>query len=50
MEDCALIDEEQHRQKQNNVCLQRQEEDQRLIADGEGKISQATNKILTTHL
>lgn len=39
MEDCTLINKEQHRWKQNDVHLQKQEEDCKLIADGEGMIS-----------
>jgi hypothetical protein len=39
MEDHALIDEEQRRRKRNYARLQKQEEDRKLIADGEGKIS-----------
>ena len=39
MEDQTLIDEEQRRRKQNYARLQKQEEDRKLIADGEGKIS-----------
>ena len=39
MEDHTLIDEEQCRQKQNNACLEKQEADHKLIADGQGKIN-----------
>ena len=39
MEDHTLIDGEVHRQKQNNMRLQKEEEDCQLITDGEGKIS-----------
>ncbi len=39
MEDHTLIDEEQRRRKRNNARLRKQEEDRKLIADGEGKIS-----------
>ena len=39
MEDHTLIDREVCRQKQNNTCMWKQEEDRCLIADGEGKIS-----------
>ena len=39
MEDHTLIDGEVRRQKRNNTCLQKEEEDRQLITDGEGKIS-----------
>lgn len=39
MEDQTLIDEKQRRRKRNNACLEKQEADHKLIADGEGKIN-----------
>ena len=39
MEDHTSIDEEQRRRKRNFTRLQKQEEEQKLIADGESKIS-----------
>ena len=39
MEDHTLINEEQHRQNQNNACLEKQEVDHKLITDGQGKIN-----------
>ena len=33
-----LIQDELHRQKCNNTCLRREEEERRLIAEGEGKL------------
>lgn len=41
MGDHTLINEEVRRRKRNNTRLRKQEEDRRLIADGEGKISQS---------
>ena len=39
MEDHTLIDGEQCRRKRNNACLEKQEADHKLIAEGEGKIN-----------
>jgi hypothetical protein len=39
IEDHTVINEEQRRRKRNFARLQKKEEEQRLIADGEGKIS-----------
>ena len=39
MGDHILIDKEVRRRERNNARLRKQEEDHRLIADGEGKIS-----------
>jgi hypothetical protein len=39
MDDPSLIDEEQRRRKRNYARLRKEEENQKLIADGEGKIS-----------
>jgi hypothetical protein len=39
MEDPTGIDGELRRRKRNNTRLEKQEEDRRLIADGQGKMS-----------
>ena len=44
MEDPTGIDKELRRCQRNNARLQRQEDDRRLIADGQGKVNLSTGQ------